>query len=90
MFLFHLVIKGNNGPKMTLTSCPKSGMKIYDRCLKVEFATETDVALLHEKAPFNKCIYEGKFMNGSRTRVFVSSQECPISDGSKLQVCISM
>ena len=75
---------GNLGPSMIWTNCP--GSQIYDRCLKVQFPSETDFALLTEKSPFNKCIYEGHFKKAPKTRVFVSSEECPITDGSKIQV----
>ena len=77
-------VMGNLGPSMIWTTCP--GTQIYDRCLKVQFPSETDFALLTEKSPFNKCIYEGHFKKAPKTRVFVSSEECPITDGSKIQV----
>ena len=78
---------GNLGPSMIWTTCP--GTQIYDRCLKVQFPSETDFALLTEKSPFNKCIYEGHFKKAPKTRVFVSSEECPITDDSKIQVKFS-
>ena len=87
VYTLYLILKdvmGNLGPSMIWTNCP--GTQIYDRCLKVQFPSETDFALLTEKSPFNKCIYEGYFKKAPKTRVFVSSEECPITDGSKIQV----
>ena len=52
----------------------------------MEFISEYDIALLNEKEPFNKCVYEGNFMNSTKTRVFVSSEKCPITTASKIQV----
>ena len=52
----------------------------------MEFILEYDIALLNEKEPLNKCVYEGNFMNSTKTRVFVSSEKCPITTASKIQV----
>ena len=60
---------------------------VCEKCLEVEFETGNDVACLNKKWS-NNCIFEGSFMNGPDTRVFVSSSQC-LLDGTLNNIQVS-
>ena len=59
-----------------------------EKCLEVEFESEKDIACLDNKWADNRCVFEGKLVEGG-SRVFVSSEQCLINgDLSIIQVLI--
>ena len=71
-------------PKMFWTEC-----SVCDKCLDVKFEVGNDIACLNRKFPGKNCIFEGSFINGPNTRVFVSSSQC-LLDGTLNKIQVQM
>ena len=75
-------ISSKTAPSLNWKNCPNDK---YSYCFELGFASGSDLAMIKPKnVGENFCIYEGIFRDFPKTRIFLSSNDCPINEFSHI------